>query len=88
VWNYLYISLICIEIVIGLLAHSESEDHYERTYVSDEKANFERLNELRECGDEEEEIKEKLELSVENFGYEGKKVVFGIFNKIILIILG
>jgi hypothetical protein len=43
---------------------------------------------LSECCDEKEEVEEKFELVVKNFGYESKQIVFGIFDKIILVILG
>jgi len=43
---------------------------------------------LREGSDEEEEIEEEFELIIENFGYKGKDVVFGVFYQVILVVLG
>jgi len=42
---------------------------------------------LSECSDEKEEIEEKFELIVKNFGYKSKQIVFGIFDQIILVVL-
>jgi hypothetical protein len=85
---YLYISLICIEVIIGFFSHGKSEHHYKWTDVGDKESDFKKLDELSECCDEKEEVEEKFELVVKNFGYESKQIVFGIFDKIILVILG
>lgn len=46
------------------------------------------FDELGEGRDEEEKVEKKFELVIENFGYEGKEVVFGIFDEIILVVDG
>ncbi len=84
----MYISLVSIEVIICLFSHSESEYHYKWADVSDKESNFKKLDELSECSDKKKEIKEKFELIVKHFRHKRKKIVFGIFNEIILIILG
>jgi hypothetical protein len=43
---------------------------------------------LCECGYEEEEVVEELELIEEHFGNEGEDIVLGIFDDVVLVVLG
>lgn len=70
-FSYLYISPIGIEIIVGLFAHGERENHYKWTHVCDKETDLEYLDELSERGNKEEEIEKKFELMKENLRYEG-----------------
>ena len=82
------ISFIGIEVVVGLFAHGEWQYHDEGADVGDEEAHTKYLDELRECIDQKKHIKEEFELIVEHQRDEGKHIVLGIFDDVILVIGG
>lgn len=84
---YFNIPFVGVEVVIGLFAHGEGEDHDEWANVGDEEADLEDFYQLGESSDEKEEVEEELELMVEHLWDEGKKVVFGVFDQIGLVTL-
>lgn len=62
----LKISFFAIVIIIGFFKESEAKYQCKGCDVCEEKTNFEHIDELAECDDEEEEIEEVSELVVKH----------------------
>lgn len=84
--DYFNIPFVGIKIIIGLFAHGKCEHHDERTNVGNKESNSKYFDELCECSNKKEHIVEEFELIIEDKWDKSKKIVFCIFNQVVLIV--